>query len=187
MKNNLTKVISNVDQTTYSDIRDIRKSFKSLSKENLTNQDREDVEQIRTLLDNLAKSHPELCSKEKFVESENLKKASQSKESTFDRTNLTNDPNVSKSFFHHRPVDRYLERSAHIDLKKIPAKKAKATCENSSIAVEENMSETPVALGTYEESDAMDDEEVKKKKIRQYIEWAQELSRTLQALTGGVN
>jgi hypothetical protein len=95
LKKFLEKVISNVQQTTYSDVRLMRKKFFDLPKDRFNKQDRENYENIKVLLMKLTKVHPELCNKDHFIKS----RVSQNQESTFDRTNLTNESNVSRNIF----------------------------------------------------------------------------------------
>lgn len=121
------------------------------------------------LLSKLNETHPELCSKDKFMQSESFKNASMSN-TTFDRPNLTNDPNISENLCRKPSVSAqrnpHLKRSAVTNPKKAPAKKTKLTKEISS---------NPPPPVAPVEKDVSDDEALKKKKIRQYIEWAREL------------
>jgi hypothetical protein len=183
-------VVSNVEQTTYLKLRNLRKKYTNLPKDNFTASDRADSEEIKHLLAKLGETHPELCFKEKFMQSKSFKNETLSKESTFDRPNMTNDPEMSRNFFKNPPVSvsrppaaKGLKRPAAAkNPKKVTVKKAKIKAEWSqeieeAIQFEHNMSGTPVDFMP------KDDKEMKEM-IRQFIDWGAELRVELHNLNG---
>lgn len=74
IKNFPSKIITNVAQTSYADVRNMRKKVSCVNKERFTAKDREDYKKIKKLLQKVYETHPELCSKEIFIKTELAKR-----------------------------------------------------------------------------------------------------------------
>lgn len=180
IKKFLWKVISNVEQSTYQGVRIVRKKFLRLPRATFTAKDREKAEVIKKILLKLHKTHPELSSKENYIQFRSFKNTSQSKETTFDRPkNSIDNSNASKSFFRSSFLRSPVQKHETAQNQKKTANKKKKIKQGKKIAGQKAY-ETPVAPLNNETLTTADDKDVTNKKISQYIKWAYELRMELR-------
>lgn len=176
----LMKTANNAKQTSYQEMREIRKKYLNFcqSKSKFSQLDHKESEEIRKILAILKLSHPELCSKNEFMKSEDFKSSSHNafQETTFDRT--SDKKNVSKNVFSSFAIPETPKRSVkHPEIDKTNQKKDQTDTSSITPNLREHKQQTPV--------DIQDDlfqkpsEDEIKKKILQYKLWACELRKHL--------
>lgn len=183
-KLSLLKIINNAKQTTYSEVREIRKNFNLMLKMRnvFSMADKREADKIKDLLKKLKETHPEVCSKDEFIKSSDSQLQSNSskyQETTFDRPTNASD-NLSINMLSNSVRDH---SESHIFLKPATPKKskknyvAKATkTSRFSSNNQDSLIQTPVASDS--ESIELSQEEITRK-IHQYRLWALELRDAL--------
>jgi hypothetical protein len=204
IKTRLLHVSNNIAQIGYVDLRELRKRFYrlALQKEKFTKLDYEESTEIKRLLEKLKKTHPEICSKQQFIESSNSQRhsqpsSSQTIETTFDRPSsepLFAYPNQSRNLLSSSITDRNYHSQPLRPAKLLPEAserkrkhKPSESFRESSLFPTQNMREseqTPVADTIHVEMPAEEQEKEEEtdieEKIQQYERWAHELYEALE-------
>lgn len=194
IKLNLQKVLNNVRQTTYSELREFRKNFKMLSKMRalFSKTDLLEADEIKMVLEKLKQTHPEICSKEEFkssISQQLIRMDSKLQESSFDRpSDKTSDNHsmnmLSNSVFRQiQPMnDGFLKPDIPNISKRPPKRKAtdqyirKADSSSMHSNMRKNLVQSPVAIPI--ESIELSEEDVIEK-VHQLRRWALELHEVL--------
>lgn len=189
IKLSLLKIAKNAKQTTYSELREIRKTFNVLSTMQITFSKTEiaEADEIKKLLRNLKETHPEICSKDEFVKSVDYQvrmSNSQYAETTFDRPNNSNDNmsiNVLSSSVIHKPEDDvFLKPNRFNSFKGAKSTKVDAVKPSSK---DRNMRGKPMSIPVADASECTElSEEEITSKIHQLRYWAMELRDALDKL-----
>lgn len=179
----LTKVSNNSLPTTYIELREVRKKYFRInqSKSQFTYPEHQESEDIRKLLGKLKVSHPELCSKEDFIKSEEFKQLRNGTQ----HSETTVDNNASKNMFasfyasqSHQKNSYFTQPSSSGDKNSaqkptgIETKKRDDKSRDKKSELQNIHKEPPVAAG--EDEEELSEEEIVRK-IQQYMLWAREL------------
>lgn len=200
IKTKLLRVFNNTEQVGYTELRELRKQYYrlSLQREKFSSLDSEESALMKKLFVKLRQTHPEICSKQQFVESKSLRSSSQPSSSrkqatTFDRPSsepLSAYPNQSQNLlssfiaYHSQPLHPAELVSEASERKR--ANKPSESFRDSSLFTTQNMREseqTPVADNVHVEMPTEEKEEEVydvEAKVHQYKRWADELYKALE-------
>lgn len=190
-------------QSSYVEMREIRKQYFQLALKRLTytKKDSEECNKIKSMLQELKNSHPELCSKDVFMKAEESRNIRNATETTFDRpsTKAKHNDNMSKNLFASFPslvVPQQTEKPENAakqakpkksnpkNPKKNPKKFVKKFVTRASVQREKDEKKKKEEKAHEQqqppvECDTIADPQDIQKQLKQYVLWAIELEEVL--------